>query len=134
MITAMPYSGTTLAQATNAVRLFSTVLALAIIIWWTSSLWKILRQRDKHPDDTVRAAFVPLAGAVLSFQIRWFWPHFDQLMKDRLTFFAQCSMSMALLFAIYVVGSRTGALRLRRAIMIHVGMIVLCIGATSVLR
>lgn len=134
ILTAMPFDGSTLAVATNGVRLFSTLLAAAILLNWMPSVWRILLNRAEHPGDMLRAPWVPLAGAVMTFQARWFWPHFEELTKDRLSFLAQAGMALALLFAIYVHGHRAGVLRLRRAITVHVGMLMLCIGASSILR
>ncbi len=134
MITAMPFDGSQLAIATNGLRLLGMVLAAAILLNWMPSVWRILRNKGKHPGDMLRAPWVPLAGAVLTFQVRWFWPHFDLLTKNRLTFVAQAGMAMALLFAIYVHGCRAGVMRLRKALLVHVALLVLCIGASSVLR
>lgn len=134
-LTSMPMSASPgLAASTNGMRLVAVVFALAILINWMPSVWRILRGQARHPGDTMLAPWVPLAVAVLIFQIRWFWPNLDQLMKDRLTFVAQGGMTMALLFAIYVHGRHTGVLRLRRALLLHAGMLMLCIGASSILR
>lgn len=136
-LTAMPFAPSShLEIGSNGLRILSAVLAAAILIWWTPCVWRILRGREKHPDDGQRAGWVPLAAAVLTFQIRWFWPHMTDLDKVRLTFVAQTGMVMALLFAIYVHGHGPGAgrPRLRRAILLHGGMLALCVGATSILR
>jgi hypothetical protein len=130
----MPFDGSHLAIATNGLRLLAMVLASAILLYWLPSVWRILIARGKLPGDLLRAPWVPLAGAVLTFQVRWFWPHFDQLTKNRLAFVAQAGMAMALMFAIYVHGSHAGVLRLRRALVVHVVLLALCIGASSVLR
>lgn len=122
-----------LEAATNGVRLFSAALALAILAFWSPAVLRIVRGRYGD-GDAHRAAWVPLALAVMTFELRWFWPGIQQLTKDRLALFAHCGMAMALMFAICVHGHRIGTLKLRRALLLHAAMLALSIGASGFLR
>ncbi len=133
-LTAMPFDGSLLSIGTNGERLVSVALALAILLFWTPSVWRILMGKDRHPDDTHRAGWVPMALAVLVFELRWFWPTMGVLMRARLAFLAHGAMMVALMFAMSMHARRTGSASPRRVFMVHCAMLAVCIGATSILR
>ena len=118
---------------TNGLRILSTVLAAAIVIFWSASVARCVRGRP-HEGDAHRAGWVPLAVAVLTFEARWFLPALSDLGRGRMLVVAHGGMALALLSAIYVHGAKLGGLRLRRAIIVHGAMLAACIAVSTVLR
>ncbi len=103
-----------LLSVTNGLRIFTTVLAVAIVVWWTSSAWRCLAGRP-HEGDHHRAGLVPIAVAVLLFGVRWFAPNLSVLHRGQLLVVAHGGMAAGLMFGIYVHGRRYGDLHLKRA-------------------
>ena len=122
-----------LLAVTNGLRLVSTVLAVAIVVHWASSLWRCLKDCPRD-GDAHRAGWVPLAIAVLMFEARWFAPAVSDLVRGRMLVVAHGGMALALLFAIYVHGRRDGGLRIRRAMLVHLSMLAMCVGISTILR
>ena len=122
-----------LLHVTNGLRIFSTVLAVAIILWWWSSAWRCLRG-CAHEGDAHRAGLVPIAVAVLLFEGRWFLPYFSDLQRGQLLVVAHGGMALGLLFGIYVHGRDQGGMRIKRAMYVYGLMLVLCIGVSTFLR
>jgi hypothetical protein len=122
-----------LLAVTNGLRILSTVLAVAILIYWTPSTWRCVRDKALE-GDAHRAGWVPLAIAVLAFQARWFVPYVSDLNRGRMLVVAHGTMAMALMFGIYVHGRREGGLRIRRAMLAHTVMLVLCVAVSAVLK
>jgi hypothetical protein len=121
-----------LLAVTNGLRIFTTVLAGAIVIWWWSSAWRCMIGRPGEGDHH-RAGLVPIAIAVLLFEFRWFLP-LTELQRGQILVVAHGGMALALLFGIYVHGRQFGGLRIRRAMVVYGGMLALCIGVSMVLR
>lgn len=122
-----------LLAVTNGLRIFSTVFASAIILWWWSSAWRCLRGCDAE-GDAHRAGLVPIAIAVLLFELRWFAPGLSDLHRGQLLIVAHGGMAAGLVFGIYVHGKRYGSLRIKRAMVVYGGMLALCIGVSTVVR
>ena len=118
---------------TNGLRICSGVLAFVIIWFWSSAVWRCLRMRPLDGDAS-KAGWVPLAIAVLGFEVRWFLHAVSALNQARMLVVAHGGMTFALGFAIYVHGRDKGALRLRTALALYLAMLAICIGASAFLR
>lgn len=123
----------TLVAVIHGLRILALVLAAAILLWWGPSLFRVLvdRARDRDPS---RAVWTTLAVAVILFQARWLWPGLADLTRLQLWAMAHAAIAMTLACAIYLEASHADGFRVRRAMMIHLGMLVMAAAAAAVAR
>jgi hypothetical protein len=120
--------------AINGMRLMSIVLACAVLSWWASSWWRVVRGQSRAGDDA-RAVWVMLAVAVLLFQARWLWPGLAEADRLWLWLIAHAAMLGAMLAAIYIHGRReVEGFRVRRAAVLHLLMLIGCTILPALLR